>query len=104
MNADLAKQQEAFKKSLQQQPVIQRKLAVSAATPANTATNSFSTSSLESLSEELRFDDGSVRHINSYVHAIISFLKVDMLKNFAFLTSHCSHSIVRLALRRSKAV
>jgi hypothetical protein len=77
MNADLAKQQEAFKKSLQQQPVIQRKLAASIVAPTNTAPNSASSSSLESLSEELRFDDGSVRHINSYVHAIISFLKVE---------------------------
>lgn len=86
MNADLAKQQEAFKKSLQQQPVIQRKLATSVTTASTVTPNSASTSSLESLSEELRFDDGSVRHINSYVHAIISFLKVKLsAKHFVFI-------------------
>lgn len=80
MNPDLAKQQEAFKRSLQRQPVIEKKVAPSVvATAAGLQSSASSISSIETLSEELRFDDASVRHINSYVHAIISFLKVLLL-------------------------
>lgn len=80
MNQDLARQQEAFKKSLQRQPVIEKKIAPSVAVATTTIQASASSaSSIDSLSEELRFDDTSVRHINSYVHAIISFLKVSYL-------------------------
>ena len=74
MNPDLAKQQEAFKKTLLHQPVIQKRPLTEHQQAAPVFTRTASSSSVESLSEEFRLGDGP-HHINSYVHAIINFLK-----------------------------
>lgn len=85
MDSDLAKQQLAFKKTLQNQPTIKRHLVSNSQTfseknktLATTEGSSLksSESSIESVADEFRFDSTDIRHVNSYVHAIISLLKV----------------------------
>lgn len=78
MDPDLLKQQQAFKKTLQSQPILKRHIPVNSALSLNYNQTSVeqSNSSAESLAEELRFEPTDIRHVNSYVHAIISTLKV----------------------------
>ena len=74
MDSDLVKQQQAFKKTLQSQPVLKRHIPATAAAPLEGGHSS----SIESIAEELRFESTDIRHVNSYVHAIISTLKVGL--------------------------
>lgn len=76
MDSDLLKQQQAFKKTLQSQPILKRHIVTaSTAGTSSLAIEQSNNSSIESLAEELRFEATDIRHVNSYVHAIISTLK-----------------------------
>jgi transcription initiation factor TFIIE subunit beta len=75
MDSDLLKQQQAFKKTLQSQPILKRHVPTNDNASTATLPIEQSNSSVESLAEELRFEVTDIRHVNSYVHAIISTLK-----------------------------
>lgn len=80
MNPDLAKQQDAFRNSLRSQPIISRPV------PGDESKEEPRKEIPKAIQETLRFDDSStIRHINSYVHSILSVLKV-VLVNPSYLT------------------